>query len=770
MKAIIMAGGEGTRLRPVSVLRPKPMVDLMNKPVAEHIVNLLKKYGVTDICITLGYLPQVVKDYFGDGSDFGVKIQYSIEEEPLGTAGGVRACKDFVGKDDFIVISGDAVCSFDLGKCFEFHSEKRSPATIVLYRSQEPLEYGLVLTDETSRVTQFVEKPSWDMVLTDAVNTGIYILSPEILNHIPEGEKFDFGKDLFPELVRKNVPIYAVTAEGYWCDIGSGKAYLECVFDVLEGRVGIDLGKMISKGVWANSRLPEKIMLYPPCYIGSDVTIEDNANLGPFAVIGNGSHIAEGSKIENSYIIGAEVGKRSEVSGSIICRKARIGSDCIVSEACIIGEAVAIGHGSYIADNVRIWPGKAIESGSRVMSSVIHESHPSSVLLFHGRLSGEVGTGLSFESLINVGSALAGFKKVVVQNSGSPAAAAAASAVKCGICAGGGDAWEGENSFESATAFCARHYETGASVFVRQSGPSLSISFFDNSGRPFERTGERKIEAALSGETVRAPYNRIGRIGFLPDTLETYALSAVKQAFYRDKAPCRIPVFVFGDSTAALTLKRTLSVLGCPTARRKEDGVCFQISDDGFTLIAEQGGMEISNPQLLVMLALLEFEIGTGRVAVPPSAPAVIEMLGQSLGCKVYKYGRDNEADSLLRDQAFMYDGVFAAARLITGLSVRGETLSHLANRIPEFYIAQKTVLLKYGVGAVMRDLIAAQSEVSAELSGGLSILTDRGFVHISPRKNGLRIATECSKLEIAEELCTRYEDIIKKLEKKQKK
>lgn len=766
MKAVIMAGGEGTRLRPVSILRPKPMVKLMDKPVSEYIVQLLKKNGIRDICMTLRYLPQVVLDYFGDGSEFGVNIEYQVEKEPLGTAGGVRACRKFIGEDDFIVISGDAVCDFDLEKCIEFHRRKNSKATIILCQRDEPLEYGLVLTDSSDRVTQFVEKPSWDKVLTDSVNTGIYILSPEILERIPKGVSYDFGRDLFPQLLNDNIPIYAVTAEGYWCDIGNCRAYLECNFDALDEKIAFDFGKQVISGVWSHSRLPESVSVHPPCYIGHGVTIEDEAVIGPYAVLCKGTHIGKGAKIERCVIDGADIGPGAELTSATICRGARIGKDALVSEGCVVGDGAVVGNGAFLAEGVRVWPQKHIDEGGRVLISVIHGTARSSALLFQGRLAGEIGSDLSFENCISIGSALSGYGRVIISSSGTPAAMAAVNALKCGICSGGGEVWESERSFEAATAFAARYYDMAASVYVRHNGPSLVLSFFGKDGRPFTRSEERRIEAAMNGDTVRAPHNRIGAVRFLPDTVDSYTLSAVKQAFFRSRLLCKTPVYVFGDSIASITLRRVLSVLGCTAAKRKEDGICFQISDDGFSLIAEEGGTIVYPPQLSVMLALLEFEIGSGRVAILPSAPTAIELLAESLGGKVLKVGKIKNAESLLSQQTFMYDGIFAAARLVAGLAAKNETLSHLAERTPRFYISHRSVPIRRSRGAVMRELINSCSEMSIELAEGLDISLNEGRIRISPlASSALKITTECESESSAMALCDQFEDLVRNID-----
>lgn len=240
MKAIIMAGGEGTRLKPVSGDTPKPLVKLCGRPVMEHIVRLLKKHGITDICCTLKYRPEEIKSYFGSGEKFGVSMQYRVETQAMGTAGGVKNCADFYGDEDFLVISGDAICDFDLSEFIAEHEKRRPAVSLALYPHPEPLRYGLALCGRDGCVRSFIEKPDWSRVVTNLVNTGIYILSPRAMAEIPEGEVSDFAKDLFPRLLDKGEKLFGYVADGYWCDIGTPKSYYQCCVDALEGRICLD--------------------------------------------------------------------------------------------------------------------------------------------------------------------------------------------------------------------------------------------------------------------------------------------------------------------------------------------------------------------------------------------------------------------------------------------------------------------------------------------------------------------------------------------------
>ncbi len=237
MKAILLAGGQGRRLRSITGKLPKPMVPLVGVPVLDRLLELLRRNGFTDVCATLCYRPDAIQGHCGDGSSYGVHLRYRIETEPRGTAGAVRACSDFYGRDDFLVISGDAACSFDLLQLYRQHQSSGAAVTVALYPDAEPLQYGLVLQDREGYVRHFIEKPDWPHVVTDLVNTGIYIVSPRAMTYVPEDTPFDFANDLFPLLLAADEPILGVPMDGYWCDIGTPRAYYRCCLDVLDGRL-----------------------------------------------------------------------------------------------------------------------------------------------------------------------------------------------------------------------------------------------------------------------------------------------------------------------------------------------------------------------------------------------------------------------------------------------------------------------------------------------------------------------------------------------------
>ena len=247
MKAVILTGGEGTRLRAISGGLPKPMMPLLGTPLLEHTVALLRESGFDELCLTLHYQPEAIRQHFRDGANFGVHIEYRVETEPLGTAGAVLNCADFIAGERFLVMSGDSACDFDLAELMRSHKEG---VTVALAAQAEPLPYGLVITDRQGRITGFLEKPSWERVVTDRVSTGIYVLSPDILSMIPQGRPYDFAKDLFPRLLEDGIPMLGKVMDGYWCDIGTPQAYYQCNLDALNGLYHLPGDKQASRRVF----------------------------------------------------------------------------------------------------------------------------------------------------------------------------------------------------------------------------------------------------------------------------------------------------------------------------------------------------------------------------------------------------------------------------------------------------------------------------------------------------------------------------------------
>ena len=357
MKAVIMAGGEGVRLRPLTCGLPKPMVPVAGKPVLSHIIELLKKHGVTDIAITLKYCPGRIRQYFEDGSAWGVRLTYFTEDHPLGTAGSVAACKNFLSPDeDFLVMSGDSMTDVDLTEAVSFHRRHVSKATMVLSRSEHPMDYGVVLAEKNGAIKGFLEKPDCHHLMGDLVNTGIYILHPSLLSFCPENTPFDFAKDLFPAAMKAGIAFWGYTAQFYWCDIGKPEAYLEANRFALEGRSFVD----------PSAILEENVIVHQPVWIGPGVYVGARSEIGPYVSVGSGGRIGREARLTSS-VLWEDCAVRSggTVSDSILCQGVEIGRNSVVLTS-VLGDGCRTGDYSYVAEKSRIWPRISVEEESHL--------------------------------------------------------------------------------------------------------------------------------------------------------------------------------------------------------------------------------------------------------------------------------------------------------------------------------------------------------------------------------------------------------------------
>ena len=404
-----MAGGEGTRLRPVTSNQPKPMVSIVGKPCMEHILELLREHGFVDIVVTVAFMPQAIRSYFGDGENLGLNIQYSVEESPLGTAGSVRLASDVLD-ETFLVISGDALCDFDLGKIVEFHKEKGAAVTIGLKSVENPLEFGIVVTDEDGRVERFLEKPSWGQVFSDTINTGIYVLEPEVLRHVPTDRPFDFSKELFPLLLEMGRPIYGYVCDGYWQDIGNLDQYRQANFDALDEKVRLDVrGLKIRGDVWVGEgvEIDDVEGVEGPAFIGNYCTISPESSVGPYSVLGPGMTLRERGRVSRSVIDSScYIGRSAVVEGAILGRNCDIRSHARVHEGVAIGDQVVLGDQSVIYPGVRIYPYKEVESGAQIHESLIWESRGTTRLFGKDGVLGLVNVDLTPEVALRFGAAL----------------------------------------------------------------------------------------------------------------------------------------------------------------------------------------------------------------------------------------------------------------------------------------------------------------------------------------------------------------------------
>ncbi len=764
MKAVIMAGGEGTRLRPLSLGMPKPMVPLFGRPVMEHSIALLRRHGITDICVTLCYMPQAVKDYFGDGARLGVHLTYLEEETPLGTAGSVKACMPYLGREDFLVVSGDAVCDFDLTAAIEFHRERRADATLLLSPQPTPLEYGLVLTDEDSRIIQFIEKPAWGQVVTNMVNTGVYLLSPRVMDQVPEGCAFDFGKDLFPKLLRGGAGLYGCPGAGYWCDMGDCRAYLTCVADALSGKYHIDLAlPQRTPGVWSAQDVPEGATVVPPCWIGEGARLEPGCLIGPHAVLEAGAVAGRASLIQRSVLLpGARAEERTTLYGAILCRGAAAQRQAVLNEGAVLGENAVAQENSILLEGVRLWPGRVAPRGGRLARSITTQAQRGTVRFGDGGvIRGVLGQDIGPEAMVSIGSALGTGGRVGLGHCGGAGARMLAQAAASGACAAGAGVLIHDMQCAAQAAWLAGRCRLDASLFAEQEGERIYLHFFDRDGLTLGRARERKLEnALLQGECQRVNAGRMGEAEHIHITPNDYADDAARAAAIRKVLPRALTVAVPGDSPAERSLRWCLERLGCTVTDCWKRGIpAFGAEHGGFYLTAQdERGAMLEPEQLLTLLCLIEMENGCGRVAVPDGASAAVDLVAAGLNGQALRLGRDGErARELYARLPWLRDAAFAAARICSRMAAGGESLEALMAKTPRFSARKREVPLSADRGRVMQEL---SKQYGRDAGGeGVRIRTGNGWVYLVPlaRRHALRVVAESPDMELAAELCDLY-------------
>jgi mannose-1-phosphate guanylyltransferase len=359
MKAVILVGGEATRLRPLTCNTPKMMVPVLNRPFFEHLAGYLKKHNIMDIILAIGKSPEQIQDCFGDGSNFGVRLSYSIEDVPLGTAGAVKNAERLLD-DAFIVLNGDILTDIDLSRMMRLHQENRAVASLALTPVEDPTIYGVVETDGEGRVRRFIEKPSRDKVTTNMINAGIYILEPDILSHITPGTFSMFERDVFPPLLKKGQVVYGYSFLDYWIDIGTPDKYLKLHHDLLRRQVG---NKRIE--FEGESFVHSSAQIEGPAIIGEGCSIDRDCIVRGRAVLGARCRVEEGAAVEGAVLWqDCEIDKGARLRNCVVACRCHVGEDSEIPNGCVLGDDVLIEKGSKLSQGTKVWPGEAIDPGT----------------------------------------------------------------------------------------------------------------------------------------------------------------------------------------------------------------------------------------------------------------------------------------------------------------------------------------------------------------------------------------------------------------------
>src|SRR5215207_4987647 len=527
MKAIIMAGGQGTRLRPLTSDQPKPMIPIVNAPCMEYIVRLLERHGFTDIAVTLQFLPDEIRDYFGDGSDWNVNIRYSIEDAPAGTAGSVKMAEQQLGLEGerLLIISGDALTDADLSRLVEFHEEKGSEATMVLKSVENPLDFGIVITEEDGRISRFLEKPAWGQVFSDTVNTGIYLLEPSATAEIPDPEEgeYDFSKELFPKLLNDGRPLYGYVTEDYWEDIGTLEQFASAQRDVLDGRVsGVrPPGTRLRENIYVGRRaMVDDDELEGPVVIGENVRVDEGARIGAYSVIADNVVVSAGARVERSVIAeGTYIGEGAELLDTLVGRNSYVQARARILERSALGDDVIVGEGAIIAPEVKVYPHKTVETGANVTQSLIYETMGLRTVFRRGVVSGKFNVDVTPEFVTRLsssfGTTLDPGAVVTLGRDSTLSAQVAKRAMTAALLGTGINI----RDLRAAHAGVVRHdvlagkSSAGAHVRAGSDPDDVEILFFSADATPITEGDERAVEKAFVREEYRRAYG--GDIGEL---------------------------------------------------------------------------------------------------------------------------------------------------------------------------------------------------------------------------------------------------------------
>ena len=789
MKAVIMAGGFGTRLRPLTCNIPKPMVPMLNRPMMEHIVDLLKRHGITDIIATLYYQPDVISGYFDDGRRFGVSMQYLKAEADFGTAGSVRNAKSFLD-ERFLIISGDVFTDFDLSAAIRFHEEKKAKATLILTHAPNPLQYGVVLTHDNGKISRFLEKPSWGEVFSDTINTGIYILEPDVLDLIPPKEEFDFSKNLFPILLEQDMGLYGYIAEGYWKDVGNLNEYQDAHSDALRGLVKAEIPgeKRGNVYVGSNSRLEtDAKSLSGTVIIGKNTHVFDNVTISN-SVIGDDCEIQPGSVIRNCVVWnGTKIGTNVEMSTDVIGSGCMIGDDVVVSENVFMSDRCQVGKRSRLSANIKLWPEKVVEEGAVVTRSLVWEDRWLRELFRDARVSGVSNVEMNPEFAAKLGAAfgaLVGSGSTVVTSRDSDNVSRMINrAFMTGLMSAGVHCADLRISSIPIVRHELRSATERGGIHVRKSPHDKNLTdiiFFDADGKDLPAGKSKSVERLFFGEDfTRSSHDAVGTIRFPERSTESYVerayaalnVQAIRSGGiklvidYSNGIASTIFPNILGNlnvqvvslnayldsqkltRTKELTEQSVKDLSHVVTSLQYDVG-CMLDPGAEKLIVVDERGHAIENDRLLTLMTKLVIlaHPDIKKIAVPVSATAEIDMLAEEFGLTVLKT-RDShlalmEAASnkqikfvggtkggfIFNEFLFASDGMFCVAKLLECLSLSKVRFGELDTNTPGLHMVKRTTACAWNLkGQVMRYLMKDTERLPRELIDGVKIFPNQG-------------------------------------------
>lgn len=764
MKAIIMAGGEGSRLRPLTCDCPKPMMRLMDKPVMQYALELLRAHGVTQIAATLGYLPDAIEDYFGDGSDFGVSIRYYVEKTPLGTAGGVRQAADFLD-ETFIVLSGDGVTDLDITAALEYHKTGRALATLVLRREENPCEYGVVSCDDDGRIRAFYEKPARCDMISDTINTGIYILEPEILPLIPADRPFDFGHELFPQLVREGTPVFGYVMDGYWCDIGDVRAYLGAHIAAMNGEIHLDGISPRPGGiaVMPGASVDRTAILEPPCLIAPGAQIRAGARIGAYSTVGENCIVGPHASLKRAVLWpGSQAGPHAHAHGCVLGSNAILENSAQAYEESVLGTGASAGERSVILPGVKLWPGKAAFDGERLDSNLVWGSRRA-----EGFAAGSISLSSPAQATRAAQACACVLKpqELLLGRGASTVADAFWHAVAAGAMAQGVQIIDAGICTLPQLRHAQHMLHTDAAALVT-----------DSRLIPLEANGARlTAKTQRSVNTMNARHDYAGPFCGLTRPVQTAGQTGI--AYIADAASCfesspqsAPKIAIHAQSPHLLSVaERAFVRAGLAVRSGWEDdmmelapgeiGIWLDERGESAVLGDESGVLTEAEQQLLICWTALEN--GEHELLLPASATRAVSELAERYRAQVvYTSGETSIWMNALADQSplqFMlwFDGIRLSLCALSLMNENGLSLDAWQKTMPHVHRRSRTVDVPIAAtGRILHDFAAR--EPNAEFGGGIRLCREGGWAWICPdeQRPSFRVVAESASAEFARELC----------------
>ncbi len=761
MKAIVLAGGFGTRIRPLTCNYPKPMIPMVNTPMLQHIVELLHKYNLNDILILLYYHPEVIKNYFNDGASFDVKISYAFPVEDFGTAGSVKYVQEFLD-NSFLVISGDILTDFNLQEAMDFHKSKKALATIVLTRVTNPLDYGVVITDTNDKIEKFLEKPVWGEVFSDTINTGIYLLEPEILKFIPPSKEFDFSRNLFPLLLSKKLPLYGYVCKGYWRDVGNLTEYRLAHLDILRGEVRVNIKgeklDTVGKDIWVgkNCRISSSATLKGGVVVGDNCVIKKDAFISD-SVIGNNNIVEEGVTIIKSVIWDdVQIGRKAELKENIIGKGTQIKAKAFIQDGAVIADKCVIGEGSRLKANIKMWPHKVVEDGATLSTSLIWGEKWSRTLFDAYGISGLANIEISPEFAAKLGAAYGAYigkgSCVVTSRDTHKTSRMINRAIICGLLSSGVDVKDLRTVPMPLMRYTVGRRGEKGGIHTRKSpyNPQfIDIRFCDVGGSDLSVSKEKAIEQLFFREDFcRVPVEETGELTFPSRIIEGYKedfLDYIDKEVI-EKAGFKIVIdYAFGDSSTIFP--SILGELGCEVVtlnayldatkitksaeefaqslRKLSDTVVSLEANVGFLLdtgaekifLADEKGNIFKDEIALAVISLLVIRSlsGKGKMAVPVTASRVIEKMAQQYNVEVVRIPNsprliteiaakkevdflgDNAGGFIFPQFLGAFDAMLSVVKILELMAKQNISLNKLINEVPKFNVCHERVPCSWG-------------------------------------------------------------------------